>query len=240
MMTDNDRFIIRRANERGYVDHGWLRSNHTFSFGSYFDPEYMGFGDLRVINEDRVAPGRGFGSHPHEDMEIISYVLSGGLAHKDSTGGTGVVRPGEVQVMSAGTGVVHSEFNASEDDEVHFLQIWIIPEKRGQPPRHEQRKFDWEPRRNRFVPIVSGDGRDGSLVIGQNAVIESALVEPGARVARELMTGRQGWIQVARGAVEVDGVRLNAGDAVAFAGPTEVSVAGLEESEVLFFDLLAH
>lgn len=230
---------IRRAAERGHANHGWLDSHHTFSFAGYYDPRQMGFGHLRVINEDRVAPGRGFGAHPHRDMEIISYVIDGGLAHRDSMGSGAVLRPGEVQVMSAGTGVVHAEFNASQTEPVHFLQIWILPARRGAAPRYDQKAFDWAERTDRFRPIVSGDGRDGSLVIGQDAVIESALLKPGAQITRTLGPGRMAWIHVATGAIELDGTPLAAGDAAAVTAARPIEFRGIQEAQVLFFDLLA-
>ena len=227
--------IIRRAKQRGYADHGWLRSYHTFSFSDYQDPEHMGYRALRVINEDRVAGGQGFGSHPHRDMEIISYVLDGGLGHKDSMGTGSVIRPGEIQRMSAGTGVVHSEQNASRDDEVHFLQIWIIPEKRNLPPSYEQKA----------IPDVSGklsligsrEGGVGAVKIHQDVSLHAGRFGAGERARYDLAKGRHAWVHVARGQIDLNGTRLGAGDAAAIdeAGPLEI--AGVDNGEVLVFDL---
>lgn len=229
--------FIRKSGDRGHADHGWLDSRHTFSFAGYHDPQFMGFGPLRVINEDRVAPGRGFGRHPHRDMEIISYVLEGGLEHRDSMGSGEVLRPGEVQVMSAGTGVTHSEFNASESDPVHFLQIWIIPAKRATEPRYAQRAFDWESRTNVLRPIVTPDGRGESLAIGQDAVLYSGRLDDGVALEQSIDEGRAAWLHVVRGRAEVNGTTLEAGDAAAFVEPGEVRIVGVDSVEVLFFDL---
>ncbi len=228
---------IRRSADRGSADHGWLDTRHTFSFADYYDPEFMGFGHLRVINEDRVAPGAGFGRHPHRDMEIITYVLEGGLAHQDSTGSGGVIRPGEVQVMSAGTGVTHSEMNASKDEPVHFMQIWIIPERRGAKPRYDQKSFDLEGRRDRLQLLVSSDGADGSLTIGQDARLYAAELAGGKSVEHRLEGGRHAWLQVARGAVDLDEHHIEAGDGVAIAEEDVVKVTASEPSEILLFDL---
>lgn len=229
--------FIRRSEERGHANHGWLDTHHTFSFARYYDPQFMGFSHLRVINEDRVQPGRGFGTHPHSNMEIISYVLEGGLEHRDSTGSGGVVRPGDVQVMSAGTGVTHSEFNASDEEPVHFLQIWIQPTEKGTEPRHEQRRFDWEKRTNRLYPIVTPDGRDDSLRIGQDTTLYSARLEDGAEVSYTIPEGRAAWVQMARGSADLNGERLNAGDGAALVDPGELTLEGVEGAEVLLFDL---
>ncbi len=229
--------FIRRSEDRGHANHGWLDSHHTFSFANYFDPNFMGFGPLRVINEDRVQPGRGFGTHPHRDMEIISYVLEGGLAHRDSMGSTEVLRPGEVQVMSAGTGVTHSEFNASEEELVHFLQIWIQPKNRGTEPRYAQKQFDWESRTNRLAPIVTPDGADGSLQIDQDAYLYSARLDDGVSVSRELEEGRGAWVHVVRGEALVNGERLSAGDAAAFGEPGQITIEGVDGLELLYFDV---
>ena len=228
---------IRRAADRGSADHGWLDTRHTFSFADYYDPEFMGFGHLRVINEDRVSPGAGFGRHPHRDMEIITYVLEGGLAHKDSTGSGGVIRPGDVQVMSAGTGVTHSEMNASKDEPVHFMQIWIIPERPGAKPRYDQKSFELEGRRDRLQLLVSGDGADGSLGIGQDARLYAAELAEGKSVEHRLDGGRHAWLQVARGAVDLDEHHIEAGDGVAIAEEDVVKVTASEPSEILLFDL---
>jgi len=229
--------IIRRSSERGLADHGWLRSFHTFSFADYHDPNHMGFRALRVINEDRVQPGRGFGAHGHRDMEIISYVLDGGLEHKDSMGTGSIIRPGDVQRMSAGTGVTHSEFNASKSELVHFLQIWIIPDRRGLEPSYEQKAFPAETRKNVLRLVASPDGRDGSLTVHQDVRLYAGLVDPGERVRHEVAPGRHAWIHVAKGELEVGGTRLSAGDAAAISEPGGVEIVGTGSSEVLVFDL---
>lgn len=229
---------LRKAADRGAGFHGWLDTRHTFSFASYYDPRHMGFRDLRVINEDRVAPGAGFPTHGHRDMEIISYVLEGALAHEDSTGATGVLRPGELQRMSAGTGVLHSEFNASERDPLHFLQIWILPERQGLRPSHEQRAFPLEERTDRFRLLVAPDGRDGALRIHQDAKLYGSVLTPGARVSLDLEPGRFAWVQVARGEVVLGGEqRLSAGDGASLeSGPLRFQ-AGDEGAELVVFDL---
>jgi redox-sensitive bicupin YhaK (pirin superfamily) len=227
---------IRRAAERGHFDHGWLNTYHTFSFAAYHDPAHMGFRTLRVINEDRVAPGQGFGAHRHRDMEIVSYVLEGALAHQDSMGNSGVIRPGDVQRMSAGTGVQHSEFNASKTEPVHFLQIWILPERRGIPPSYEQKSFPSEAKRGRLRLIGSHDGRDGSVTIRQDVDLYASVLEDGEGVRHRLAPGRQAWIQVARGGVELNGIELGAGDGAAITVESELDVTG-RESELLLFDL---
>lgn len=232
--------LIRRANERGYADHGWLKSFHTFSFADYYAPAHMGFRALRVINEDRVQGGKGFGTHPHRDMEIISYVLSGALQHKDSMGTGSVIRPGDVQRMSAGTGVTHSEFNASPSEEVHFLQIWILPDQRGYAPSYAQKHFTEAERQNQLRLVASNDGRGGSLTLHQDASLFAGLLAPEQRVTHALEPGRFAWLHVARGQVEVNGQLLAAGDAGAFeqsGSAAEIAVLGREPSEVLLFDL---
>jgi redox-sensitive bicupin YhaK (pirin superfamily) len=228
---------IRRSQERGYADHGWLRSFHTFSFADYLDPRHMGFRALRVINEDRVAPGRGFGAHGHRDMEIISYVLSGELAHKDSLGNGSVIQPGDVQRMSAGTGVTHSEFNSSRDELVHFLQIWIVPERRGLTPSYEQKHFSEEARRGTLRLIAAPGGGDGAVTVHQDVRLYSALLGDGETVGHELAAGRHAWLHVARGGVAVDGEQLEAGDAAAFSEPRAIELRGRGAAEVLLFDL---
>lgn len=228
---------IRRAAERGHFDHGWLDTSHTFSFADYYDPRFMGFRALRVINEDKVAPGRGFGTHGHRDMEIVTYVLDGELGHKDSMGNGSVIRPGEVQRMSAGTGVQHSEMNASRTKPVHFLQIWILPDRQGYPPSYEQKAFSEEERRGKLRVLASPDGRDGSVTIHQDATLASALLSPGERVEHVIGEDRHAWIQVVRGAVEVAGERLSQGDGVAISGNGTVPIVGASEGEVLVFDL---
>jgi hypothetical protein len=228
---------IRKAGERGHADHGWLDTRHTFSFADYYDPEYMGFRSLRVINEDRVSPGQGFGTHPHRDMEIISYVLEGALEHRDSMGNGTVIRPGEVQRMSAGTGITHSEFNPSELETVHFFQIWIRPERAGLTPGYEQKRFPPEERRGRFRLLASPDGREGSLTINQDLFIHSTLLEPGEEVVFPLQPGRHAWIQVARGIVELNGWHLEPGDGAAVSEETLLRVNAAASAELLLFDL---
>ena len=229
---------IRKAGERGHFDHGWLDTSHTFSFADYHDPAQMGWSDLRVVNEDRVQAGEGFGKHGHRDMEILSWVLDGELAHRDSTGGGGVLRPGEVQRMSAGTGVTHSEFNGSKERPVHFLQVWIVPDRAGHAPSYEQRAVPEAARRGRLALIASPDGAQGSTTIHQDARVYATLLSKGQEVTLPLASGRKGWVQVARGEVEVNGRRLGAGDGAAFSEEEAVVLAGRgAEAEALVFDL---
>jgi hypothetical protein len=231
---------IRKSNDRGVGRHGWLTSHHTFSFANYYDPKQMGFRDLRVINEDTVVAGRGFGSHPHENMEIVSIVMEGALAHRDSSGGEGVLRHGEVQRMSAGTGVVHSEFNGSETEPVHFFQIWILPERDGIAPGYEQKLFPVEERRNRLRLLVAPDGADGALAIHQDARIYGAILDAGAKVEHALAPGRGAWIQAARGDVTVNGLALAEGDGAAIENESALTIASdgsNSESEIMLFDL---
>jgi len=229
---------VRKAAERGLSQTDWLESHHTFSFADYADPRHMGFGRLRVINDDTVAPGRGFGRHPHRDMEILSYVLDGALEHGDSMGNGSVIRPGELQRMSAGTGVVHSEKNASSHAPVHFLQIWIEPEARGLAPGYEQKAFSVEGTRNTVRLIASRDGRDGTVTIHQDVNLYATHLDPGARVELALVAGRRAWVHVARGDAEVDGQRLAAGDGAAIEREARVTLAGgATSAEVLVFDL---
>ncbi|HUM12040.1 MAG TPA: pirin family protein [Myxococcaceae bacterium] len=228
---------LRKSNERGHANHGWLDSHHTFSFADYYDPEAMGFRALRVINEDRVQPGQGFGTHGHRDMEILSYVLEGGLAHKDSTGGGGVIRPGDVQRMSAGSGVMHSEFNASRSEPVHFLQIWLVPDRRGIAPGYEQKHFAPEQRQGQLRLIASPDAADGSLTIHQDARVYSTLLGKGDSATHPLAPGRHAWVQVARGRVRLGDVVLAAGDGAAISDERSLTLSGDEPSEVLLFDL---
>lgn len=228
---------LRKSGERGFADHGWLKSFHTFSFAGYYDPKHMGFGPLRVINEDRVAAGQGFGTHPHRDMEIISYVLDGALEHKDSMGTGSVIRPGDVQRMSAGTGVMHSEYNASDKDKVHFLQIWIEPAKNGIPPSYEQKFFAPEEKRGKLRLVASPDGRDGSVKVHQDAQLHAALVNGDERVAYTLGSGRKAYVHVARGSVTVNGQPLGSGDALKATGEAEVVIEKGDNAEVLLFDL---
>ncbi len=229
---------IRPAAERGVAEFGWLSSRHSFSFGQYYDPAHMGFGSLRVINDDRVQPGQGFGTHPHRDMEILSIVVAGALEHKDSLGTGSVIRPGEVQRMTAGTGVRHSEFNPSPDDEAHFLQIWIEPRQTGLPPSYEQRAFAFDEMRNRWRLVASPDGKDGSLTVHQDVALLRSQLTRGARIDYPVKPGRQAWIQVIEGAVEINGARLEEGDGAAVASDGEVVVTGAGDwSDVLLFDL---
>jgi redox-sensitive bicupin YhaK (pirin superfamily) len=228
---------IRRANERGHAEHGWLESYHTFSFADYHDPAFMGFRALRVINEDRVQPGRGFGTHSHRDMEIISYVLSGALEHKDSMGTSSIIQPGEVQRMSAGTGVTHSEFNHSGTEMVHFLQIWILPERQGLAPSYEQRAFPESERRDKLRLVASRGKRDGSVEIHQDVDLYAALLSAGATVEHTLGAGRHGWLQIASGSVSMNDQVLSAGDGAAASDETSIRIAARGPAEVLLFDL---
>lgn len=228
---------IRKAEERGHFDFGWLNTYHTFSFGDYYDPRNMGFRSLRVINEDFVHPGRGFPTHGHRDMEIITYVLEGGLAHKDSMGNGSIIRPGDVQRMSAGTGVRHSEANPSRDESVHLLQIWILPNEEGIEPGYEEKKFDDEEKRGRLRLVASPDGQDGSVSIHQDARLYVTLLDAEQQVAYEADAARHAWLQVARGAIEVNGQPLKQGDGAAVSQERELRIVGQEPSEVLLFDL---
>jgi len=230
--------IVRPAQSRGHEDHGWLDSRHTFSFADYHDYNHMGFGALRVINEDRVAPGGGFPTHGHRDMEILSYVVEGALAHKDSLETVSVIRPGDVQVMTAGTGIRHSEFNTSQVEPVHFLQIWLLPERQGLRPRYEQKTFPPSEKRGRLRLIASHDGRDGSLIIHQNADVFATLVNDGESVAHRLDAGRRAWVQVVRGSADIDDVPVHAGDGAAIEGEAAFSIKSRErDAEILVFDL---
>jgi redox-sensitive bicupin YhaK (pirin superfamily) len=228
---------VRKAADRGHADHGWLRSYHSFSFADYHDPRHMGFGALRVINEDRVQPGMGFGTHGHRDMEIVSYVLEGALEHKDSMGHGSVIRPGDVQRMSAGRGVLHSEFNPSPTDLVHFLQIWIEPNVAGIPPSYEERHFPPESKRGRLRLVASPDGRDGSVAIHQDARVYATLLDGGDRVAHAVAPGRRAYVHVARGRLVANGQPLAAGDALKATGVAEFVLEGGEAAEALLFDL---
>ncbi|HVO91137.1 MAG TPA: pirin family protein [Casimicrobiaceae bacterium] len=228
---------LRPGPERGHAEHGWLDSFHSFSFADYYDPLHMGFGALRVINEDRVQPGRGFGTHGHRDMEIISYVLDGSLAHKDSMGNGSVIVPGDVQRMSAGRGVMHSEFNPSSDAIAHFLQIWIEPAVRGSKPSYEQKHIGAEQKRGRLALIASPDGRGGSVTIQQDAYVYATLLDGAGRVSLSLTPGRRAYVHVARGTVTVNGALLNAGDAAKVEDESKVELDGATAAEVLVFDL---
>lgn len=229
-------FDIRRSADRGGFDHGWLDTKHTFSFADYHDPKFMGFRTLRVINEDVVAPGRGFGTHPHRDMEIITYVLEGSLQHRDSMGNGSVIRPGDVQRMSAGTGVLHSEVNASDSEPVHLLQIWILPERRGIVPGYEQQHFDSSELKNRFRLVASPGGAEGSVTIHQDARLFAAILD-GGPIDHETDPERYGWLQVARGTVSVNGHPLEQGDGVAFHQQSRIELTGEGGAEILLFDL---
>ncbi len=238
---------IRKADERGHADHGWLRSQHTFSFARYYDPRHMGFRNLRVINEDRVHPGAGFGTHPHRDMEIISYVLDGALEHADSMGNGSIIRPGEVQRMSAGTGIAHSEYNHSKTDPVHFLQIWIEPQEASLAPSYEQKAFPEREKQNALRLVASRDGRDGSVLIHQDVDLYVSLLEPGKTIIFERKAGRHVWLQVARGRARVNGEELAAGDGLATSDIDTLTITGAadpesknhgdEHAEILLFDL---
>ncbi len=229
--------VVRRASERGHADHGWLDTWHTFSFADYYDPRFMGFRGLRVINEDVVAPGTGFPTHGHRDMEILTYVLEGALEHRDSLGTGSVIRPGEVQRMSAGTGVRHSEANPSATAPVHLLQIWIEPAVAGITPGYEQKAFGDAERRGRLRLVASPDGADGSLTIHQDARLYATLLGPGQEVVHALAPGRHAWVQVARGALALADRRLGAGDGAAISGEPAVTLAAAEDAEALLFDL---
>jgi redox-sensitive bicupin YhaK (pirin superfamily) len=228
---------VRKAIDRGLTNIDWLKSRHTFSFGEYYDPKEQGFSDLRVINEDWVAPGAGFPTHSHRDMEIITYVVEGAVQHKDSMGNGSIIRPGDVQRMSAGTGVTHSEYNPSKAEELHLLQIWILPDRRGHNPGYEQREIGDAEKRGRLRLIASPDGRDGSVSIHQDARLYAGIVESGKPIAVTLTPGRRGYLQVVKGAVNVNGVPLEAGDGARIAEESALEIGGREESEVLLFDL---
>lgn len=228
---------IRPSNERGGADHGWLVAKHTFSFADYHDPAHMGFRSLRVINEDRVRPGQGFGTHGHRDMEIVTWILDGTLEHKDSMGNGAVIRPGEAQRMSAGKGVLHSEFNPSKEASTHLLQIWIEPNVRGVKPSYEQTFFPPEERRGRLRLIASGDGRDGSVTIHQDAALYAALLVPGETVRHALAPGRHAYLHVARGAVQCNSQSLRGGDGAKIADENVLEIAASEDAEILLFDL---
>lgn len=237
---------LRKSQERGYADHGWLKSHHSFSFADYYDPKHMGFGNLRVINEDRIAPGTGFGTHGHRDMEIISYVLQGELAHKDSMGNgsegganAGVIRPGDVQRMSAGRGVLHSEFNHAKGETTHFLQIWIQPAERGIDPGYEQKRFDATDKRGRLRVIASPDARDGSVTIHADAVVYAGLFDAAETAELPLDASRKAYVHVVRGSLVANGRTLDGGDALLLDGETSLRLEGGADAEVIVFDLAA-
>ena len=228
---------IRRSGDRGFADHGWLRSFHTFSFADYYDPANMGYRALRVINEDRVAAAHGFPMHSHRDMEIITYILSGALEHRDSMGNGSVIRPGDVQRMTAGTGVSHSEFNPSRTEACHLLQIWIMPGSRNLTPSYEQKFFTDDERRGGLRLIASPDGAGGAVTINQDARVYASLLTPGQSVKHTCDTGRYAWLQLARGSLEVNGANLSAGDGAAISKESRVEISAAEDSELLLFDL---
>lgn len=230
--------IARRpAAARGHADHGWLDARHTFSFADYHDPAFMGFRSLRAINEDRVQPALGFGTHSHRDMEILTWVLQGALQHRDSLGAGSIIYPGELQRMSAGTGVSHSEFNASRDDLVHFLQIWIVPESSGLAPEYEQRRFTINERQGVMKLLASRDGRGNSVRIHQDVDVYTTMLTPGERASATLRNARSGWLQIARGVVSANGVRLEEGDGAAITGESRLDLEAPDHTEVLLFDL---
>jgi redox-sensitive bicupin YhaK (pirin superfamily) len=228
---------IRRSEDRGHAQHGWLDSRHTFSFADYYDPKQMGFRVLRVINEDRVQPAKGFGTHGHRDMEILSYVLEGKLQHKDSMGTGSVIEPGDVQRMSAGTGVSHSEFNASSSEVVHFLQIWIMPANNGIQPGYEQKRFSQADKSGQLRLVASPDGRDGSVTIHQDVALFASMLESGTEVSHAVGPVRHAWVQVVRGKILLNGQTLAAGDGAAVSGENKLDIRGAETSELLLFDL---
>jgi hypothetical protein len=228
---------VRKATERGSADHGWLDTHHTFSFGDYYDPKHMGFRALRVINEDKITAGAGFPTHGHRDMEILTYVLEGGIAHKDSMGTGSTIVPGDVQLMSAGTGVTHSEMNASKKEGAHFYQIWITPDRAGHAPRYEQKQFPVAERAGVLRVVASPDGREGSLTIHQDATLASAVLAPGQAVTHVIRDKRNAWIQVARGKIQVGGQTLAAGDGLAASGAGELALEAVDAAEILVFDL---
>jgi len=230
--------ITRRpSNERGHANHGWLDTYHSFSFANYYHPKHMGFRDLRVINEDRVRPGRGFGAHPHNDMEIVTYVLQGALEHKDSMGNGSVIHAGDVQRISAGTGITHSEYNPSQSEIVHFLQIWMTPQATGTKPTYEQRTFSIEEKRGRLCLIVSPDGRDESITVNQDVELYATVLTPGEQVTHNLKPNRYAWVQVIRGTVLLNDLSLEAGDGVAISEEELLEIQANTEAEALLFDL---
>lgn len=229
---------IRKAEDRGHADHGWLNSHHTFSFADYYDPRHMGFGPLRVINDDTVAGGGGFPPHPHRDMEIISYVIEGALQHKDNMGNGSVIRPGDVQRMSAGTGVVHAEYNASKTETVHFLQIWIIPSAKQLPSGYEQKRFSDEEKRGKLRLVASPDGTEGSVRIQQDARLFATILESGQKVQHTIAGDRKGWLHVVQGALELNGTSLKAGDGVAIDGEEALTLTSSSQGEALLFDMI--
>jgi hypothetical protein len=231
--------MIRRSNDRGRTRLDWLDSRHTFSFGDYYDPDHMGFGPLRVLNDDRVAAGAGFPTHAHRDMEILTYVLAGSLAHRDSLGTGSIIRPGDVQRMSAGTGIRHSEYNASAHEPVHFLQVWIVPERSGLAPGYEQKAFPAGERQGRLRLIAAADGRDGAVTLHRDVDVWATRLEPGDRVTHRLAAGRMGWLHIATGAAQFAGEALAAGDAAGFGADVPATVTANAVTEALLFDMAA-
>lgn len=228
---------LRKAEDRGHANHGWLNTYHTFSFANYYDPKHMGFRALRVINEDRVSPSAGFGTHGHKDMEIITYVLEGALEHKDSIGTGSVIKPGEVQRMSAGTGILHSEFNHSKTDSVHLLQIWLLPEKSGLLPSYEQQNFSPVKTPGKLLLVAARDGREDALTVHQDVDLYAAVLEPNQRVFHTLKPQRHAWVQVARGEITLNGLTLDKGDGAAISDETDVVIEATTDAEILLFDL---
>ena len=228
---------IRKAEERGHANHGWLNSYHTFSFANYYDPKQMGFRALRVINEDRVSPAAGFGTHGHRDMEIVTYVLEGAIEHKDSIGNGSIIYPGEVQRMSAGTGIRHSEFNHSKTEPVHFLQIWLLPDTDGLPPGYEQRNFSPAKTPGKLHLVAAREGREGALAIHQDVDLYAAVLKKGDRISHILKPQRHAWVQVARGTITLNGTPLNTSDGAAISEETEVAIEATTDAEILLFDL---
>ncbi len=228
---------LRKSEDRGHANHGWLDTRFTFSFARYYDPEFMGFRSLRVLNDDRISPGAGFGEHPHDNMEIITYVLDGSLAHRDSTGSVSVITPGLVQRMSAGTGITHSEFNASKTDSLHLLQIWIEPDTMNIEPGYEEKSFETTDKLNRLRLIASPDGRDGSTTIRQDALVYATVLEQGGAVEYRPETGRHQWLHIATGDAELNGTPVSAGDGAAISDETLINLTGIERAELLLFDL---
>jgi hypothetical protein len=228
---------VRKAGERGHFDHGWLDTRHTFSFADYYDPDFMGFRALRVINEDRVQPGMGFGTHPHRDMEIITYVLEGALEHKDSLGNGSVIRPGDVQRMTAGTGVTHSEYNPSAAERVHFLQIWILPERGGLPPSYEQKRIDLDASGPELALVAAPGGAGGGVTVHQDVRLYAGRIQPGQPVRHAIAPGRYAWLQVAGGRVSANGLPMESGDGAALSGEPELTLTAETLAEVLVFDL---
>lgn len=229
---------IRKADDRGYADHGWLQARHTFSFAGYRDPEHMRFRSLRVMNEDRIAPGRGFGTHPHNDMEIVTYVLEGALEHRDSMGNGEVLRPGEFQRMSAGTGITHSEFNPSDSEPTHLYQIWLLPDRKGIEPSYEQKRFSAEERHNRLRLVASPGAENGALRIHQDTRIFLASLDTGSSQSHELSADRHAWLQVLRGSIRLNGHDLKTSDGAAVSEESLLEIAATEDAEVLLFDLV--